>query len=208
MLYHQTPSDFCWQTSPFGSPRTKLLCQEHARQSPAQVPRAGHWEHPSPTLQPARPRERGEPGTPQKPPPGSFVGAPCARSGTAIGSRCARWQRRHWERDWEPLRPLTNSYSDIKSNRVGCTGAVTARSPLPAAAGTPERSLPLRLPPLTPAAPAWHRTVFRASHGAPAPSRKRDDPCGHKTGPNTSGERDPQSPKGHGTGTSRTDGQH
>lgn len=69
MLYHQTASDFCWQTSPFGSPCTKLLCQEHARQSPAQVPRAGYWEHPPPTLQPARPRERGEPGTPQKPPP-------------------------------------------------------------------------------------------------------------------------------------------
>lgn len=32
------------------------------------------------------------------PAPGSFVGAPCARSGTTVGSRCARWQRRHRER--------------------------------------------------------------------------------------------------------------
>lgn len=61
----------------------------------------------------------------------------------------------------------------------------------------------------SPARPYSTHTAFGASHGASTPSRNRDNPRGHKTGPNTPGGRDPWSPKGHSTRTSgMEDGQH
>lgn len=93
MMCHQTASGFWMENQPLGSPRAKLLCQEHALQSPAQLPRAGDGEHPPPTLQPACPREQGDPGVllEPPPPPGGFEGALGAWTGMAVGSRCARW---------------------------------------------------------------------------------------------------------------------
>lgn len=176
-------------------------------------PAPGSWAWGASSSQPQIRRSQGAKGAGHsaEAPPGGFEGALGAGNGAAIGSRCAHCQQRCWEL-WvgTPLTPGrgTKSFSDNKSKRVGCTGAVTARSSLPTAAKNPEQS-PALPPPLAPTAPVWHHTAFGASHGASTPSGNSDEPRGHKTGPNTPGGRDPRSPRGHSTRTSgMEDGQH